>query len=75
MGELTKLHNAGKIGPGPMYGYKDEIKYSQVRNISHINDKRLFFSHQVGHLELLNVKALTSLNMTSMKMLPSWMIL
>ena len=30
MGELTKLNNAGKMSPGPMYGYTDEIKYQKV---------------------------------------------
>lgn len=30
MGELTKLNNAGKNSPGPVYNYQDEIKYQQV---------------------------------------------
>jgi len=29
MGELTKLDNAGKMSPGPMYGYTDEIKFQK----------------------------------------------
>jgi len=29
MGELKKLDNAGKMSPGPMYGYKDEIKFGK----------------------------------------------
>ena len=27
MGELTKTDNAGKISPGPIYLYKDQVKY------------------------------------------------
>ena len=30
MGELTKTDNAGKISPGPIYLYKDQVKYDQV---------------------------------------------
>ena len=30
MGELTKLNNAGKQSPGPIYNYQDEIKYNKV---------------------------------------------
>lgn len=30
MGELTKNNNAGKQSPGPIYNYKDEIKYKKV---------------------------------------------
>jgi hypothetical protein len=30
MGELTKLNNAGKNSPGPIYNYTDEIKYKKV---------------------------------------------
>lgn len=29
MGELTKLNNAGKQSPGPIYEYQDEVKYSK----------------------------------------------
>ncbi len=34
MGELTKLSNAGKQSPGPIYNYHDQIKYEKV-SISH----------------------------------------
>jgi len=27
LGELSKLNNAGKQSPGPIYNYQDEIKY------------------------------------------------
>lgn len=30
MGELTKLNNAGKQSPGPIYNYKDQVKYKVV---------------------------------------------
>lgn len=27
MGELTKKNNAGKCSPGPIYNYKDDVKF------------------------------------------------
>jgi hypothetical protein len=30
MGELTKTDNAGKMSPGPVYMYQDNIKYDHV---------------------------------------------
>lgn len=27
MGELTKTDNAGKNSPGPIYGFRDQVKY------------------------------------------------
>jgi hypothetical protein len=30
MGELTKLNNAGKNSPGPIYNYQEDIKYLKV---------------------------------------------
>jgi hypothetical protein len=30
MGELTKLSNAGKMSPGPIYNYDDTNKYHKV---------------------------------------------
>jgi len=31
MGDLTKFSNMGKQSPGPIYNYKDEVKYNKVR--------------------------------------------
>lgn len=33
MGELTKLSNAGKQSPGPIYQYTDTAKYQNVREL------------------------------------------
>lgn len=67
MGELTKLNNAGKMSPGPVYRYHDEVKFQKVSIILY-HIIYLHVSHLVGHLELPNVKEQTDQNMISMKM-------
>ena len=47
MGELTKLSNAGKMSPGPIYHYEDANKYHKV-NL----DSNYLLSHLVGALEV-----------------------
>jgi len=29
--DLTKLANAGKMSPGPIYQYDDQVKYQKVK--------------------------------------------
>ena len=40
MGELTKLNNAGKLSPGPIYNYTDQIKYQHPPGWSFGNAER-----------------------------------
>ena len=30
MGELTKTNNFGKQSPGPIYNFRDDVKYNKV---------------------------------------------
>jgi len=41
LGELTKLNNAGKNSPGPVYNYQDEIKYQHPPGWSFGNAERV----------------------------------
>lgn len=63
MGELTKTNNMGKQSPGPIYNYKDEVKYKKV-NTKNFKVNSLL----VGNLELLREVKVINLNMISMKM-------
>ena len=47
MGELTKTDNAGKMSPGPVYMYQDNIKYDHV-SILIYSSKLLFLRHRDG---------------------------
>jgi hypothetical protein len=47
MGELTKTDNAGKMSPGPVYMYQDNIKYDHV-SILIYSSKLLLLRHRDG---------------------------
>lgn len=73
MGELTKTDNAGKNSPGPVYQYQDQIKYDAVSNcLKYIISYK--YRHQDGQWELKLELVKINQDMTSMKMLSSWMI-
>jgi hypothetical protein len=40
MGDLTKTANAGKMSPGPIYNYQDQVKYIEPPGWSFGNAER-----------------------------------
>ena len=66
MGELTKTNNAGKMSPGPIYNYKDEVKFNQVTTLSQPN--LMSYSHPAGRLEPPTEPEGINPSMTTMRM-------
>jgi hypothetical protein len=66
MGELTKFSNTGKCSPGPVYNYRDEVKYIKVSPI-YLNKN----SHLDGPLAMVKEEQVINLSTTSMRMLRS----